>query len=74
MADTRENVRAFILDKGYKHTIIAKKAKLTPAKLSGIINKSRRLEVDEFFSLCEAMEVTPDELRNYKGLIDHCMT
>lgn len=67
MIDVRENVRDFIFEKGFKQAAIAQKARLTPAKLSGIMNLNRKLEVNEFFSICDALGVTPDELRDYRA-------
>lgn len=66
MRDVRENLKNFIIDGGYKQIVIAQKAKLTPAKLSGILNKSRKLDVNEMVILCEVLGITPEELLNYK--------
>ena len=54
-----------ISDKGYSQAAIAKKANMNPSKLSMVLNKNRRLEANELFSLCEAMEITPVELKEY---------
>lgn len=66
MCDIRENLKAIITDSGYKQAVIAQKAQLTPAKLSGILNKSRKLEAGEMFLLCDALGITPEELLNYQ--------
>lgn len=67
MCDVRENLKAIITNSGYKQTVIAQKAQLTPAKLSGILNKSRKLDANEMFALCEVLEITPEQLLNYKS-------
>ena len=67
MCDVRENLKAIIVDGGYKQTVIAQKAQLTPAKLSGILNKSRKLDANEMFEICRALEITPDQLLNYRA-------
>lgn len=66
MKDIRENLRAVIKDKGYIQAVIANKAGMTPVKLSQIINKERKLEANEMFAVCKAIEMTPMELAEYK--------
>lgn len=65
MCDVRENLRSIIVDGGYKQNVIARKAQLTAAKLSAILNKSRKLDVNEMIVLCEALGITPEQLLNY---------
>lgn len=64
--DIRVNLKTVIRDRGYIQSAIAKKANMTPCKLSQIINLERRLEANELFSLCDAMDMTPVELAEYK--------
>lgn len=64
--DIRMNLKSLIKDKGYIQAAIAKKANMTPCKLSQIVNLERKLEANEMFALCEAMEITPVELAEYK--------
>ncbi|MCM1439911.1 MAG: helix-turn-helix domain-containing protein [Roseburia sp.] len=64
--DIRDNLKVVIRDKGYIQAVIAKKANISPCKLSQILNKSRKLEANELFDICEVIEMTPSELRNYK--------
>lgn len=63
--DIRENLKNVIRDRGYIQAAIAKKAKMNPCKLSQVINFERRLEANEMFALCEAMDMTPMELAEY---------
>lgn len=65
-ADIRDNLKAMINDKGYIQQVIAKKAGIAPSKLSSILNKNRRLEANELINLCDAMDTSPSELREYK--------
>lgn len=67
MSDIRMNLRNIIKDKGYKQAFIAKKAGMTPCKLSQVINLERKLEANEMFALCKAMEITPVELSEYQS-------
>jgi hypothetical protein len=36
---------------------------MSPTVLSMILGKKRRLEANELYDLCEAMEISPTELR-----------
>lgn len=65
--DIRDNLRSVIRDKGYKQAAIARIAKITPSKLSQIIKLERKLEANEMFALCEALEITPVQLAEYKS-------
>ncbi len=64
--DERVNLKYLIKDRGYIQAVLAKKANMTPCKLSQVINLERKLEANEMFALCEAMSVTPVELAEYE--------
>ena len=64
--DIRDNLRAFIWDRGFSQTKIAKKSHMTDSQLSAVLTKRRKLDANELFDLCKAMEITPSELRDYK--------
>ncbi len=63
--DIRDNLRMAIKEKGYIQAAIAKKANMPASKLSQVLNKGRKLEANELFDICEAMDITPSDLRNY---------
>lgn len=63
--DIRDNIRKYIRDKGMTQAVLARRAGLTPAKLSAALTKRRGLEANEFIRLCEAMGVTMEEMRDY---------
>lgn len=63
--DIRDNLKLVIKDRGYIQAAIAKKARLTPMQLSQILSKERKLEANELFDVCDAIEMTPVELKNY---------
>lgn len=67
MTDIRVNLRNVIKDKGYRQAFIAKKAGMSPCKLSQVVNLERKLEANEMFALCNAMGITPVELSEYKS-------
>lgn len=64
--DIRVNLKSVIRDKCYIQAAIAKKANMTPCKLSQVLNLERRLEANELFALCDAVNMTPMELAEYK--------
>ena len=51
--DVRVNLKYLIKDRGYIQAVLAKKANMTPCKLSQVINLERKLEANEMFALCE---------------------
>lgn len=64
--DVRVNLRCLIKDKGYIQATLAKRANMTPCKLSQVVNLERKLEANEMFALCNAMGITPVELAEYE--------
>ncbi|MEG1758423.1 MAG: helix-turn-helix transcriptional regulator, partial [Oscillospiraceae bacterium] len=64
--DVRDNLKAIISERGYIQATIAKKANLTPAKLSAILNKTRKLDVNEMVVICGVLQIKPEELINYQ--------
>lgn len=65
--DIRVNLKNIIRDRGYIQAAIARKAKMNPCKLSQVIKLERRLEANEMFALCKAMDITPMELAEYRS-------
>lgn len=65
MGDIRDNLRTAIRDKGYIQAAIARKSNMSASQLSLVLNKERRLDANELFDLCKAIEMTPSELQNY---------
>ncbi len=61
--DIRDNIRVAIKDRCFTQSSIASKAHMSPNILSMVLNKKRRLEANELYDLCEAMEISPTELR-----------
>ncbi len=70
MKDVRDALRNYIDDKNLLRASIARKANMSPDKLSNILNKRRKLDVNEFFVICGVLEVTPDGLMNRDGRSD----
>ena len=66
LVDVRDNLKELIKDKGRIQASIAKRINLSPSTLSMILNKTRRLDANELFDICRALEITPMDLYNYK--------
>ncbi len=49
--DIRDNIRIYIRDKGLTQAILARRAGMTPAKLSAALSGRRGLEANEFIRL-----------------------
>ena len=62
-----DRIRAAIRDSGLKQRYIADRTGLKEQFLSAILNGSRRVTADEFFSLCQVLNMTPEELYNYQS-------
>lgn len=67
LVDVRDNLKELIKDKGLIQASIAKRINLSPSTLSMILNKTRRLDANELFDICRALEITPMDLYNYKS-------
>lgn len=63
MSDVRVVLKSIIHDRGFSQAAIARKAKMSPAKLSDILNLRRRLEANDMFALCDAMNINYSDLR-----------
>lgn len=59
MLDT-ELLRKTILDRGYKQSVIAQKAGVTPAALSMMLLGRQRMDVDVFLKICAAIREEPE--------------
>lgn len=62
MRDARDGIADIIKIRGFKQGAIAGMAGLTEQQLSDIVNKRRKMDANEMFSLCQAMNIMPDIL------------
>jgi len=60
-----KNTKNIIREKGYKQTFIAQKMNISDRKLSDILNYRKMIDVDIVCSLCDALDVSPNELFGY---------
>lgn len=62
-----EIIRQFFVDKirnsGLKQSYVAEKANLNPDLLSRMLNGKRKIQADEFFTLCRVLSVSDDEIK-----------
>lgn len=62
MSDIRDCLKVAVADSGMKQIAIARKANISPSKLSDIVNKRRRMDVNEMVEICKAINITPESL------------
>lgn len=53
-------LREFIVKSGLKFNFVAEKSGISPTVFSAIMTGTRKLSADEFFAICDALEVAPD--------------
>lgn len=63
MEDVRLILKSVINDRGFSQAAIARKANISPSKLSDILNLRRRLDANEMFDICDAMEISYSDLK-----------
>ena len=67
MEDVRLILKTLIAERGFNQAAIARKAQMSPSKLSDILNLRRRLDANEMFDLCDAMEINYSDLKPHRS-------
>lgn len=62
MMDVRDALAFELKDRCFLQSAVAEKAGLSKQTLSDVVNKRRKLEANEMFRLCMAMDITPNHL------------
>lgn len=63
-----EKIKAYLVENGIKQTHLASKSGIYDSTLSDILNKGRRIEVTEYWSICKALGVPMTKfLPDYDG-------
>ena len=62
MIDIRDGLKVVIDRSGLKQMAVAKKANMTKQQLSDIVNKRRRMDANELVTICQAINVTPNDV------------
>ena len=55
-----------VADSGMKQKYIAEKIGVSEPTFSAILSGKRKIDVDEFFGICEVLKMEPDDLYHYK--------
>lgn len=63
--DVRDLLRVALDDRGYNKSAVARKANIPLNKFSASLQKRRKLDANEFISICEATGLTVGELKKY---------
>ncbi len=63
--DIRDNLKSIFDSENYNRSAVARKADMFPSQLCEVLNKRRKLEANEFFRICEAINRSPNDVRNY---------
>lgn len=54
-----------VIDSGMKQKFIADHIGVSEPTFSAMMSGRRKIDVDEFFGICEVLKMTPDNLYNY---------
>ena len=55
-----EKIKKFLVEHGITQTFIAKSTGLTDQVISDICNKGRKIDCEEYFKICQALNVPLD--------------
>ena len=56
-----------VADSGMKQKYIAERIGVSEPTFSAMLAGKRKIDVDEFFGICEALKMEPDDLYHYQG-------
>lgn len=59
-----ERLSDYVREHGIKRVYIAQKTGLSADTVSKILNGNRRIQADEFLSICTALNIDPNIFRN----------
>lgn len=57
-------IKNYLNEKGIKQSFVAEKSGLTPAIMSDICNKDRKIDVVEYKKICDALDLPLDFFLN----------
>lgn len=63
-----EILKEYIKEKGIKQSFIAEKIEMSPQILGQLLNGQRKIEVSEYFRICNAIEMDPIECAERAGI------
>lgn len=62
-----EKVRAYILERGIKQTVVAERSGIHISTFNAIMNGRRTMYADDFRDICNALDVSPETFIEYKS-------
>lgn len=71
MPDVRDSIARIIRDRSHKQAAIAQRAGLTPDQFCAALKHRRKLDANEFLAVCEALNMTPEDVAGYVGKEAH---
>lgn len=57
-----DRLKLYMKEKGYKQKVIAEKSGFTENQMSQILNGRRDITADEFETICNALNATPNDI------------
>lgn len=63
-----EILKEYIKEKGIKQSFIAEKIEMSPQVLGQLLNGQRKIEVSEYFKICNVIEMDPIECAERAGI------
>lgn len=61
------NIKKYLKSKGIKQSFISEKTGIPLVTLNAALNGNRKIQVDEYFSICDVLNVDLDFFRNKKS-------
>ena len=65
--DIVQNIRKIIKERGLKQNFVANRAGFTPQEFNNILCSRQLLKTESIVNLCNALDVTPNELFLFKN-------
>ena len=65
--DIIQNIRKIIKERGLKQNFVANRAGFTPQEFNNILCSRQLLKTESIVNLCNALDVTPNELFLFKN-------
>ena len=65
-----QKIKTYMEQRGIKQKAVAEKIKMNPNTFSATINGKRKLLAEEYFSICIALDVRPEELLKGEALCE----
>lgn len=64
-----QRIAEYLTEKGIKQSIVAEKAGLSRMAMSEALRGKRKIEVEEYAAICEALELPPEKFINEDTMV-----